>query len=123
MSDFALYTTDLLRHLQAPPPAKSGTLVRLVGLRMETRGIMAPLGALCEVRGQSGQTVEAEVVGFHEKTLFLMPYSEPAGISPGAQVRVISHSARVRLGPALLGRLWMVEASHSMGAPCPIVPK
>ena len=105
MSDFAESAANHLRQLQAPPPEKSGTLVRLVGLRLETRGIMAPLGALCEVRGQSGQKVEAEVVGFHDKTLFLMPYSEPTGIGPGAQVRVISHSARIKLGPALLGRI------------------
>ena len=123
MSDFALCAADHLRHLKAPPPEKSGTLVRLVGLRMETRGIMAPLGALCEVRGQSGQTVEAEVVGFHDKTLFLMPYSEPAGIGPGAQVRVLSHSARVRLGPALLGRILDGRGQPLDGRPLPDCPE
>ena len=123
MSGFADSTADCLRQLQAPPPEKSGTLVRLVGLRLETRGIMAPLGALCEVRGQSGQTVEAEVVGFHDQTLFLMPYSEPTGIGPGAQVRVISHSARVKLGPALLGRILDGRGQPLDGRPLPDCPE
>lgn len=123
MMDFAEATSEHLRHLQAPPPEKSGTLVRLVGLRLETRGIMAPLGALCEVRGQSGQRVEAEVVGFHDKTLFLMPYSEPVGIGPGAHVRVINHSARVRLGPALLGRIIDGRGHPLDGKPLPECPE
>lgn len=123
MMDFADLAMEHLRHVQAPPPEKSGTLVRLVGLRLETRGIMAPLGAVCEVRGQSGQRVEAEVVGFHDKTLFLMPYSEPTGIGPGAQVRVINHSAKVRVGPALLGRIIDGRGLPLDGKPLPDCPE
>jgi flagellum-specific ATP synthase len=37
--------------------------------------------------GRDGQRVEAEVVGFQDKTLFLMPFTEPVGIGPGALVR------------------------------------
>ena len=105
MLDFVAEVQDSLPRLRAPQPQRSGTLVRLVGLTLETRGIMAPLGALCEVIGQSGHRVEAEVVGFHEKTLFLMPFADPSGVGPGDQVRVIDASAKVRLGNALLGRV------------------
>lgn len=103
--DFDSEVGQLMGQLRAPDPEKSGTLVRLVGMRLETRGIMAPLGACCEVLGQMGQRIEAEVVGFNDKTLYLMPFSEPHGIGPGATVRVLSHSASVRLGPGLLGRV------------------
>jgi flagellum-specific ATP synthase len=75
--DFDAEVTRSMAQLRAPEPQRSGTLVRLVGLTLETRGIMAPLGACCEVLGRHGHRVEAEVVGFNDKTLFLMPFSEP----------------------------------------------
>jgi flagellum-specific ATP synthase len=91
--------------LRAPPPQQAGTLVRLVGMTLETRGIMAPLGACCEVLGDHGRRVDAEVVGFHDKTLYLMPYTEPEGVGPGARVRVKQTRAIAELGPELLGRV------------------
>ncbi|NBS47377.1 MAG: FliI/YscN family ATPase [Betaproteobacteria bacterium] len=105
MTDFDTDVSQLIGDLHAAPAEKSGTLVRLVGMRLETRGLMAPLGACCEVIGQFGHKVQAEVVGFNDQTLYLLPFTEPHGIGPGAVVRVISHTANVRLGPALLGRI------------------
>ena len=105
MLDFAKEVQSSLPKLRTPEPQRSGTLVRLVGLTLETRGIMAPLGACCEVIGKEGHRVEAEVVGFNDKTLYLMPFTDPVGVGPGDTVRVISNSAQVRLGNALLGRV------------------
>ena len=105
--------------LRAPEPQRSGTLVRLVGLTLETRGIMAPLGACCEVLGRHGHRVEAEVVGFNDKTLFLMPFSEPTGVGPGDVVRVVSHSSNVKLGSALLGRVIDGRGEPLDGLPAP----
>jgi flagellum-specific ATP synthase len=100
--------TDIERRLDdlvAPPPRRSGTVVRAVGLRMEARGIHAPLGAICEIRGQSGQRLEAEVVGFDGETLLLMPYAEAQGIAPGAQVVLLTARAQAWVGDGLLGRV------------------
>ena len=105
MTDFALEVEQSLSGLRTPQPQRSGTLVRLVGMRLETRGLMAPLGACCEIVGQMGHRVEAEVVGFNDETLFLLPFTEPQGIGPGAKVSVISHTSQVCLGPDLLGRI------------------
>lgn len=105
MTDFALEVARTIAHTKSSSPERCGTLVRLVGLRMEARGIMAPIGANCEVIGQDGQIIEAEVVGFNDKTLFLMPLTEPVGISPGASVRIASHLGSACLGPELLGRV------------------
>jgi flagellum-specific ATP synthase len=74
-------------------------------MTLEARGVMAPLGACCEVVGRHGHRVEAEVVGFNDKILFLMPFTEPTGVGPGDMVRVISNSSLVSLGPELLGRV------------------
>jgi len=105
MIDFAADIEATLKGLRTPPPLRSGTLVRLVGMTLEARGVMAPLGACCEVIGQNGHRVEAEVVGFNDKVLFLMPFTEPTGVGPGDMVRVISNSSLVKLGPELLGRV------------------
>ena len=94
-----------MSRIRAGSPERCGTLVRLVGLRLEARGIMAPVGACCEVVGQDGHRIEAEVVGFADKTIYLMPFSEPVGIGPGASVRVLSESGHALLGEELLGRV------------------
>ena len=122
MLDFADEVQRSLPKLRAPEPTRSGTLVRLVGLTLETRGIMAPLGACCEVVGQSGHRVEAEVVGFNDKTLFLMPFTDPVGVGPGDTVRVLSNSAQVRLGNALLGRVIDGRGQPLDGKPLPELP-
>ena len=105
MMNFEQEVNQLIGGLHAPEPQRSGTLVRMVGMRLETRGLMAPLGACCEIVGQMGHRVEAEVVGFNDETLFLLPFTEPQGIGPGAKVSVISHTSQVCLGPDLLGRI------------------
>ena len=117
--DFDTEVTRSMAQLRAPEPQRSGTLVRLVGLTLETRGIMAPLGACCEVLGRHGHRVEAEVVGFNDKTLFLMPFSEPTGVGPGDVVRVVSHSSNVKLGSALLGRVIDGRGEPLDGLPAP----
>ena len=105
MMDFAADIDAVLPHLRTLQPQRSGTLVRLVGMTLEARGVMAPLGACCEVVGRHGHRVEAEVVGFNDKILFLMPFTEPAWVGPGDMVRVVSNSSLVNLGPELLGRV------------------
>ncbi len=105
MADFLQEVERSLAQVRGPQPERSGTLVRLVGLRLEARGIMAPIGTCCEVLGQAGQRIEAEIVGFSDKTLFLMPFTEPVGIGPGALVRVLPDTGNATLGPELLGRV------------------
>ena len=122
MLDFAKEVQASLPKLRAPEPQRSGTLVRLVGLTLETRGIMAPLGACCEVIGEGGHRVEAEVVGFNDKTLYLMPFTDPVGVGPGDRVRVMSNSGQVRLGNELLGRVIDGRGMPIDGKPMPHLP-
>jgi len=122
MLDFSDEVQRSVSKLRAPAPRTSGTLVRLVGLTLETRGIMAPLGACCEVLGQNGHRVEAEVVGFNDKTLYLMPFTDPVGVGPGDQVRVMTHSAQVSLGDGLLGRVVDGRGQPLDGFPLPELP-
>jgi flagellum-specific ATP synthase len=105
MHDFATTVERCLPQLRGAPPSRTGTLVRLAGLRLEARGIMAPVGSSCIITGMDGQQVEAEVVGFHEQTLYLMPLTEPTGIGPGASVRLANDLGSAWVGPELLGRV------------------
>jgi flagellum-specific ATP synthase len=120
MMDFAEEVEQSLSGLRTPQPQRSGTLVRLVGMTLEARGVMAPLGACCEVVGRHGHRVEAEVVGFNDKVLFLMPFTEPAGVGPGDMVRVVSNSSLVSLGPELLGRVIDGRCQPLDGKPAPV---
>ena len=122
MLDFAKEVQVSLPKLRTPEPQRSGTLVRLVGLTLETRGIMAPLGACCEVIGKEGHRVEAEVVGFNDKTLYLMPFTDPVGVGPGDTVRIMSNSGQVRLGNELLGRVIDGRGVPIDGKPMPHLP-
>jgi flagellum-specific ATP synthase len=105
MIDFATEVALSIAQTRPPRPERCGTLVRLVGLRMEARGIMASVGSSCEILGQDGHKIEAEVVGFNDKTLYLMPLTEPVGIGPGASVRLAANLGTACLGPELLGRV------------------
>ena len=104
-TEFAEHIEQCLPLLRAPTPSRTGTLVRLVGLRLEARGIMAPVGSSCVITGMEGQEIEAEVVGFHDQTLYLMPLTEPTGIGPGATVRLANDLGSAWVGPELLGRV------------------
>ncbi len=105
MLDFADEVTRTLDRVRALEPQRTGRLIRLVGMTLHAKGLMAPVGALCEVVGAFGDRVEAEVVGFNDQTLYLMPYAEPHGVGPGATVRLLEYRAEAKVGPALLGRV------------------
>ncbi|CAN5125693.1 flagellar protein export ATPase FliI [soil metagenome] len=64
----------------------NGRLVRVAGLVMEAVGLRLPIGSTVIVAQGTTLSVEAEVVGFAGEKLFLMPYSEPVGLMPGAIV-------------------------------------
>ena len=122
MLDYADVVNDLIAQVRAPDACHTGTLVRLVGMTLEARGIMAPLGALCEIESNAGHKLQAEVVGFNDQTLFLMPFTDPVGIGPGASVRVLSNTSEVSLGPALLGRVIDAFGEPLDGGPKPDCP-
>jgi len=92
---------------------KSGKIVRATGLVLEAVGLQVPLGALChvEIKGGTLPYAEAEVVGFAEEKLYLMPLEEIDGIHAGARVFTTGdagseHAARTfPLGDSLLGRV------------------
>lgn len=81
-----------------------GKVVKVVGLTIESIGPEAKLKDICEiiVDGE-GTRIKAEVVGFKDKRLLLMPYEEVEGIGIGCMVENTGHPLMVGCGEELLG--------------------
>ncbi len=83
-----------------------GRVTRVVGLVLEATGLEAGLGALCRVTSHSrDRSVLAEVVGFHQSGVLLMPLGEMDGLHQGSIVQPLGRSFGVDVGPSLLGRV------------------
>lgn len=82
-----------------------GKVAKVVGLTVESIGPEAKLGDLCRivVDKESGNYVMAEVVGFHDNCLLLMPYESMDGIGVGCVVENTGHPLTVSVGNELLG--------------------
>ena len=52
---FSEVVEDQITQLSVSKPVQSGKLVRVVGLTLEAKGVVAPLGAFCEVQGSGIQ--------------------------------------------------------------------
>jgi flagellum-specific ATP synthase len=87
------------------PVRTYGQLTRAFGLMLEGRGIACHVGDLVEVMGRDGRPVPAEVVGFRDDRVLLMPLGPSGGIGPGSWVRPLGVAPSVRVGEALLGRV------------------
>lgn len=88
-----------------PHPELSGRLTRMVGLTLECIGCPMVVGDRCMILGHGDNTVEAEVVGFEDDRVYLMPLTAIEGLRPGARVIPLSAASRVPVGPGLLGRV------------------
>ena len=86
--------------------ARYGRVTRLVGLVVEAVGLDVGVGELCRISSLTDDySVLAEVVGFHERGVLLMPLGELAGLHPGSSVQPLGRSFGVDVGPRILGRV------------------
>ena len=85
---------------------RTGRISRSIGLTVESIGPAARLGEICEIvaRERGGATL-AEVVGFSDGRVLLMPYEELTGIEVGSDVVATGRSATVPVGREFLGRV------------------
>ncbi|WP_281546650.1 flagellar protein export ATPase FliI [Pseudoalteromonas sp. PAR1] len=108
MSTHAMTLSDRLKryekHIKAPKPAVAGILTRVVGLTLEAKGLRAPVGSQCKIEMING-FVDAEVVGFNDQTLYLMPNDHISGVLPGARVIPKMNETGLPVGMSLLGRV------------------
>ena len=94
------------RLVDVPRFARYGRVTRLVGLVVEAVGLDVGIGELCRIASLTDDhSVLAEVVGFHERGVLLMPLGELSGLHPGSSVQPLGRSFGVDVGPAMLGRV------------------
>jgi len=83
----------------------AGRVSEIVGLLIASEGPATAVGDFCEIRSAKGRTVRAQVVGFRDGKVLLMPLEETGGLQLGDPVVARSEAARVEVGPQLLGRV------------------
>ena len=82
-----------------------GRVSRAVGLTIEGTGPVSSIGQRCQIVSQYGDIVEAEVVGFRDDRVLVMPLGEVRGIGPGNRLIYHQDSPEVEVGFGLLGRI------------------
>jgi flagellum-specific ATP synthase len=102
--------SPLLRHLVeaaevAPRFQATGEVVRVIGTTVEAAGLILQLGSICWIDLEPEGMVSAEVVGFKDGLITLVPFGDLSGVRPGSAVRLREQQFRVPIGPALLGRV------------------
>ena len=84
----------------------TGKIENIVGMSIEASGGRAAIGDICRIySGESGGQVPAEVVGFKNDHILLMPYANMSGISAGNFVRNTGRRLTLPVGPFLRGRV------------------
>ncbi len=98
----------------APFYRMSGKVVNVIGLTIESAGPDAKLGDICliypkkkdneTISDSKGRPAMAEVVGFKDNHVQLMPYENTSGIGNGSIVENTDSPLRVNVGEGLLGQ-------------------
>ncbi|MFZ3587922.1 flagellar protein export ATPase FliI [Bacillus sp. DJP31] len=85
-----------------------GKVSRVVGLMIESKGPESSIGDVCYIYiGGSRKTrkVAAEVVGFRDEYVILMPFTNVKDISPGSIVEATSKPLQIKVGIGLIGKV------------------
>jgi len=94
---------EALRSCQ--PIKMEGKIVKVAGIVAQANGPGMSIGSLCSIRNGSGQNMQAEVIGFNDKRVIVMPFGEMRGIEPGSRIVDINKSPSIKVGEAYLSRV------------------
>ena len=84
----------------------NGKVTNVVGLVIEAQGPVSRLGTVCDIYTKSdSRKITAEVLGFKDNKVLMMPLQEIRGIGPGCPIVARQHRAVIPVGPGLLGRV------------------
>jgi flagellum-specific ATP synthase len=88
------------------PIRANGRVKKVVGLVIEASGPASQIGCVCDIATEGGTgMVSAEVLGFKEDSVLLMPLEDIRSLGPGCKVVARKDTAHVGVGKALLGRV------------------
>ena len=84
---------------------KTGKVNRIVGLVIEGDGPAVSVGSLCNIYPSNRPTIQAQVVGFQDKKILLMPLGDIMGIEPGSIIESTEEFPTYQVSNALIGRV------------------
>jgi len=83
-----------------------GKVTQYFGMAVESNGPDVFLGEICQIYPpHARRPISAEVVGFKDGRVILMPYDTLHGIHIGSEITATNESAKMPVGPDLLGRV------------------
>ena len=94
---------EALRSCQ--PVKMEGKIVKVAGIVAQANGPGMSIGSLCCIKNSSGQSMQAEVIGFNDKRVIVMPFGEMRGIEPGSRIVDINKNPSIKVGEAYLSRI------------------
>ena len=100
MADFQRDLNSLLQNTYFD---RLGKVTKVVGLTIESMGPEAKLNDVCHIKIDDNSYVSAEVVGFADNRLLLMPFENVEGISVGSIVENTNRPLEIPVGEELLG--------------------
>lgn len=93
-----------IRH--SKPYKRYGKILRVVGLMIESEGPEANIGEVCYIHiPSSKKPILAEVVGFNNEKVILMPYGEVNQVGPGCLVESTGKPLMIKIGRGLIGKV------------------
>ncbi|WP_248926374.1 flagellar protein export ATPase FliI [Paenibacillus hamazuiensis] len=100
-------TSKYLEHLRQVDPIRvNGKVTQVIGLTVESEGPDASVGDVCYIYPfKSQEPLKAEVVGFKNNKVILMPLGELHSIGPGCDVVGTGRTLTVQVGHELLGKV------------------
>ena len=96
-----------IEHLKPIDPVRvNGKVTQVIGLTVESEGPDASIGDLCYIYpAKSTKPLKAEVVGFRNNKVILMPLGDLQSIGPGCDVVGTGKPLTIQVGSELLGRV------------------
>ncbi|MUT66353.1 flagellar protein export ATPase FliI [Paenibacillus sp. NEAU-GSW1] len=107
MSAIKLDASKYIEHLTPIDPVRvNGKVTQVIGLTVESEGPDASIGDVCYIYSSKGaKPIKAEVVGFRDNKVILMPLGDLHAISPGCDVVGTGKPLTVQVGSELLGKV------------------
>lgn len=102
-----LQAAKYIEHLKQMDPVRvNGKVIQVIGLTVESEGPDASIGDVCHIYPlKSKVPLKAEVVGFRNNRVILMPLGELHSIGPGCDVVATGKPLTVAVGHELLGKV------------------
>ncbi len=102
LPDFSHYTKALDQMVSM---RVSGRVTQVVGLLVEAKGLDCKIGEVCHIENGDQAPLIAEVVGFRDDRILLMPLGDMQGIKHGSAIYPQGSFLKAPVGDMLLGRV------------------